>query len=767
MSKYMNNWEENRAAEYVNRFINATDQHVFLTGKAGTGKTTLLKQIVESTHKKVMITAPTGIAAINAGGVTLHSLFHLPFGTFIPENHFDPTIEITFQATTPKSLIKNLHMHGSKRALIQEIELLIIDEVSMLRADLLDAIDTVLRHIRSTKNQPFGGIQILFIGDLWQLPPVVKDEERTLMNRYYSNAYFFNALALRGCQPIYIELDHIYRQSDPRFIQLLNHFRVNEITRQDLEMLNQKYIPGFNPVENSGYIYLTTHNYKADNINRQALQQLKTTSFTYHSIIEGDFPESLFPVDETLELKEGAQVMFIKNDYSGERSYFNGKIGQVESISKEHIEVVFDDGTPSSMVERYTWEQKKFSLNKETREIEETIVGKFSQYPIRLAWAITVHKSQGLTFDKAVIDVSQAFAPGQIYVALSRLTSLKGLVLASPLRTEAPEIDPVLLDYSKSQPNESQLETTLYHASQDFLKKQILQAFQFQWMVDELKLHQESYDKDERKSAKQKYRGWAMLIQNEVTPLVEVAIKFQGQIRQLAQIQSPESIHLLLQRVSAARQYFQPLFNQFQTRVAEHKNQVKTEKGMKQYLAELQWVEGIFFQQLLNICKAEAMCLSVINQTGFNKKAVNELAENIRIKEISTDSGTKSKKNRKSTKKEQGYVDKSATKDKEPAESWKITLELFLKNRSIELTVKERGMAMSTIEGHLAECIERGLLDVSELVPTFKLNNIVKVAQELETQRLSPIRELLGDDYSYADIKFGVAYLKYEMDNEA
>jgi len=762
----MKDWEKNRAADFVNRFVNATDQHVFLTGKAGTGKTTLLKQIVETTHKKTMIAAPTGIAAINAGGITLHSLFHLPFGTFIPEDRFDTNMEISFQVTTPNGLIKNLHMHGTKRALIQEMELLIIDEVSMLRADLLDAIDTVLRFVRRTKSQPFGGIQILFIGDLWQLPPVVKDEERPLMNRYYPNAYFFNAHALRGCQPVYIELEHIYRQSDPQFIQLLNHFRVNEVTPHDIEVLNQKYVPGFNPVENRGYIYLTTHNYKADNINHRALQQLKSPTFHFDAQLEGDFPEYLYPVDFTLELKEGAQVMFIKNDYSGENAYFNGKIGKVDSISGEHIEVAFDDGSPSAIVERYTWENKKFSLNKETREIEETVAGKFSHYPIKLAWAITVHKSQGLTFDKAMIDVSQAFAPGQIYVALSRLTSLKGLVLASLIRTEAPDIDPALLNYSQSQQDQKHMEATFYQSSQEFLKKQVLQAFQFQWMIDEMKMHLESYDKDERKSTKQKYLGWALALQKEIIPLVEIADKFQGQIRQLSQNQQPESVHLLLQRVGAARQYFQPLFNQLQAKVAEHKTVVKREKGIKKYLTELLWVEGIFFRQLLNICKAEAMCQSVVNHTGFNKDTVRELSETIRPKTAINEPEAKKRKSKNAAGHEEGVGSKSGTKANEISDTRRASLEIFMQNRSVEETAKERGMAVSTIEGHLAGCIELGLLDVSELVPTKKLNNIVKVAQELETQHLSPIKELLGDDYSYSEIKFVIAYLRFELANE-
>ncbi len=748
----MNSFQEDKAAQYVNRFINATDQHVFLTGKAGTGKTTLLKAIVESTHKKTLIAAPTGIAAINAGGSTLHSLFHLPFGTFIPENRIDSNLEINTQLTTPNSLIKNLHMNATKRALIEEVELLIIDEVSMLRADLLDAIDAVLRYVRRNRNVPFGGVQILFIGDLWQLPPVVKDDEWGLLKRYYPTIYFFNALALKGNHPVYIELETIYRQTDQQFIDLLNHFRINEVTPTDVELLNRQYRPSFNPIDNPGYIYLTTHNYKADNINKQALEKLPGKRFAFKAKVEGDFSEYSYPVEYTLELKKGAQVMFIKNDYSGNSAYFNGKIGLVEEISNESIQVSFLDNSPSAEVEPYTWENKKFSLDKETREISETIVGKFTHFPLKLAWAITVHKSQGLTFDKAMIDISQAFAPGQIYVALSRLTALKGLVLTQPISINGPDVDPALLQYSQSAKDEMQMEESFERASSEYLKKQVIQAYSFGWMVRDLQEHIDSYDKDEVRSTKQKYLNWAMALQSKVKPLVEVANKFQSQISRLVQSQQPEALDTLLERVGAARQYFQPLLNELLSSIIEHKKQAKREKGTKKYLTELQWVEGIFYRQMLTISKAEALCQSVINRTELDKKMVQVLASAIRPVEPDGEPKASSIK----VKKPKG----------EQVDTRLTTLELYLKNKSVEETATARSMSPRTIEGHLAECIGKGMLDVNDLVTTKKLNEILKVAQELDTVLLSPIKELVDETITYAEIKYVMAYLAFESKEE-
>jgi predicted transcriptional regulator len=742
----MNYLDENQAAQWVNRFVNATNQHIFLTGKAGTGKTTLLKEIINTTHKKALIAAPTGIAAINAGGSTLHSLFHLPFGTFIPSNTIPPHLNIQSQLTTPASLIKNLHMNKNKRALLQEIELLIIDEVSMLRADLLDAIDMVLRFVRRSRDA-FGGLQLLFIGDLWQLPPVVKDDERIILNAFYPNVFFFNAKALGSNPPVYIELSTIYRQTDQHFIDLLNHFRVNEVTPADIALLNKYCNPQFKLMEHSGYIYLTTHNYKADAVNRKALEMLDGELHNFNATVEGDFSEHTYPVDFTLELKKNAQVMFIKNDYSGENAYYNGKIGKVAEMTGKSIKVEFDDGSKAAWVEPYTWEQKKFSLNKETREIEETVVGKFIHFPLKLAWAITIHKSQGLTFEKAMLDISQAFAPGQIYVALSRLTSLKGLVLARPLASEGPDMDDALYQFVRKQKAEAELEQLLLSSAQSYLQSKVFDSFNFSRLLMSLQEHIAGYTKDENKSAKQKHLSWAINLRNSLSPLIEVGIKFQSQLQRI--IRQGENTYLtkLYERVEAARIYFQPAFNKLLHEIEAQKELVKSDRGTKKYLTELQWLEGEFFEHLVAIGKAEALCLSALNNTQLNKDSVKQLTGNL---------GATLADNRKT-------VEKAPKQNKEKVDTRVATYDLYKQGLSVDEIAAKRSLTTATIEKHLADCIEKGLIEVDDLLKTTQLNIILNAIQSTDNQQISSVKLMLGDNASYTEIRYALAYLNYEQ----
>ena len=410
-------------ANYVLRFINQTNRSIFLTGKAGTGKTTLLKEIIKSTHKNCVVVAPTGIAALNAGGVTIHSMFQLPFGGFIPANNVDGNFNENIKFESKDTLRRHFKMSAVKRAVIQNMELLIIDEVSMLRSDLLDAIEFMLQSVRK-KKVPFGGVQVLFIGDLLQLPPVIRDEEWRTLKNYYKGKFFFHSHAIQQNPPLYIELSKIFRQTDEVFIDLLNNLRNNRITKVNVAFLNKYVQPNFDLKTNKGYITLTTHNAKADTINSQSLLDLEGNSRRYKAQIVDDFPDKIFPVDDYLELKIGAQIMFIKNDLSFDKHYFNGKMGVIYSLSDNEIRVQFPEENKIIEVERYEWQNIRYFVNTNTKEIEEEILGTFTHYPIKLAWAITVHKSQGLTFDKAALDVSQVFVPGQAYVALSRLRSL-------------------------------------------------------------------------------------------------------------------------------------------------------------------------------------------------------------------------------------------------------------------------------------------------------------------------------------------------------
>ena len=437
--------ENNPELQLAWQFIENTGTHLFLTGKAGTGKTTFLKRLREHTPKRMVVLAPTGIAAINAGGVAIHSFFQLSFAPFVPE-------------TTFNSAQMHYRFSKEKRNIIRSMDLLVIDEISMVRADLLDAIDDVLRRFRD-RSKPFGGVQLLMIGDLQQLAPVIKDEEWQMLNRYYDTPYFFSSRALRKSEYCTIELKKVYRQSDTHFLDMLNRIRENRCDKTLLDELNCRYIPNFNPAKEEGYIQLTTHNYQAQRINEYELAQLPGRSFTFRAQIDGKFPEYSYPTDEVLELKRGAQIMFVKNDSSGEHRYYNGMIGEVVNVSALGIEVRSKGSEDVFMLQEEEWTNAKYVLDEETKEITEDIEGVFKQFPLKLAWAITIHKSQGLTFERAIIDASASFAHGQTYVALSRCKTLEGLVLSAPLSARAvisdSAVDTFTEDARRNEPDET------------------------------------------------------------------------------------------------------------------------------------------------------------------------------------------------------------------------------------------------------------------------------------------------------------------------
>lgn len=408
------------------QLIETTGTHLFLTGKAGTGKTTFLRRLKSESPKRMIVLAPTGIAAINAGGVTIHSFFQLPFAPYIPESSFSTHGKTSYRFRYGKEKIN----------IIRSIDLLVIDEISMVRADLLDSVDAVLRRFRD-RGKPFGGVQLLMIGDLRQLSPVVKEEEWQMLGKYYDTPYFFSSQALKRTEYCTIELRKVYRQNDEAFLELLNRIRENHCDSRVLEVLNRRYIPGFEPKKEDGYIRLVTHNYQAQRINDHELAQLPGRSYTFRARIEGKFPDYSYPTDEVLELKRGAQVMFVKNDTSGECRYYNGMIGEVTALSAGGVEVRSKESNVSFVLQEEEWTNAKYVLDEETKEITEAIEGTFRQYPLKLAWAITIHKSQGLTFERAVIDASASFAHGQTYVALSRCKTLEGVVLSAPLSEKA------------------------------------------------------------------------------------------------------------------------------------------------------------------------------------------------------------------------------------------------------------------------------------------------------------------------------------------
>ena len=449
---------DNEMLRLASEYVQNTNTHIFLTGKAGTGKTTFLRNIRNISFKRMIVVAPTGVAAINAGGVTIHSFFQLPFGPQLPE-------EAVLPGETDPERVKSgaaryQKINRTKINIIKSLDLLVIDEISMVRADLLDAIDAVLRKYRN-RHLPFGGVQLLMIGDLHQLSPIAREDEWMLLSKYYDSVYFFSSRALQQCHYVSIELKHVYRQADIRFVELLNKVRDNKLDPDSVQLLNQRYIKGFVIPENEGYITLTTHNNQAREINQRKLEQLNSKILRFTAEIDGDFPEYSFPTDESLELKIGAQVMFVKNDPDPAKRFFNGKIGKLTGKEDDVLYVECPGDNEIIAVEPLVWHNCRYSLDAETNEIRETIIGTFTQFPLKLAWAITIHKSQGLTFDRAVIDANAAFAHGQVYVALSRCRTLEGLVLSSPINPSSVKsdytIDGFVSNIEANQPDDNRL----------------------------------------------------------------------------------------------------------------------------------------------------------------------------------------------------------------------------------------------------------------------------------------------------------------------
>jgi hypothetical protein len=539
---------ENPQLQLAYDFAERTGTHIFLTGKAGTGKTTFLKRLKESSPKRMVIVAPTGVAAINAGGVTIHSFFQMPFGPYLP-NDGNP------DSATPRQGYQK--MSREKINIIKSIDLLVIDEISMVRADLLDGIDETLRRYRN-RFKSFGGVQLLMIGDLQQLAPVAKEDEWAILRKYYENPFFFSSRALKSTHYVTIELKHIYRQSDPVFINLLNKVRDNNADAATFQELNKRYIPDFSLKAEDGYITLTTHNYQSQELNDKKLQLIEGKEHKFRARIEGEFPEYSYPTDLDLILKVGAQVMFVKNDISREKLFYNGKIGIVENIDNDTIYVKCAGEEDAISVTLAEWENNKYSIDEETKEIKETLAGKFIQYPLKLAWAITIHKSQGLTFERAIIDAKSAFAHGQVYVALSRCKTLEGLVLSTPINYSSIKTDATVSQFNRYAEENSPDTERLCKEKFEYQQSLLLELIDFSALQRRLSYCLKLMDEHKASLHLSLIEMFETMNRNLKTDLQEVSDKFKIQVLQLIkQNNDIEANESLQERIKKSNIYFE------------------------------------------------------------------------------------------------------------------------------------------------------------------------------------------------------------------
>ncbi|BAV08828.1 Helicase [Filimonas lacunae] len=714
-------------------FVNYSARHVFLTGKAGTGKTTFLRHVRDNTSKKMAIVAPTGVAAINAGGVTMHSFFHLPMGLYVPTEQSGWNAS-NAPITNQHTLFKNIRFNKDKIKLLNQLELLVIDEVSMLRADMLDAIDTILRHFRNNP-RPFGGLQVLYIGDLFQLPPVTGREEWEIMKEHYRSPFFFDAHVIRQAFPVYIELQKVYRQRDPVFVNLLNNIRNNRCTPADLQLLQQHYNPAFVPAAEDNYIMLTTHNFKADAVNQQALQLLPGESHTFTAEITGEFSEKAFPAEKTLQLKAGAQIMFIKNDKGESRRYYNGKIGVIKRIDAEGIYIHFPGEPAEFLLETEKWKNIRYDYSEMEDKVKEEELGSFSQYPIRLAWAVTIHKSQGLTFDKAVIDAGASFAPGQVYVALSRLTSLQGLVLHSIIHPHHMYADDRVMPYIQQSQEGVNLAELLLASNGEFVKTSLVQCFNWSLVVT---AWQDLYDSFATRQMAGKPEE-VLFIQLQLRKLVlqqDTARKFCRQLEFLLATGKEDNYRQLQERTQSAAEYFEKLLtNDIITPLLSHIKDLAVKAKQKKYIDDLQSLWLTAMRKKETVQKAVQLTSGLVNNIS-TQQLLDILNAPSAIQGVVRKSGGGSE---------------GAGADKKPSRL--VTLEMFLEGQLIEDVAAARAITVTTAESHLLECIRMKELRATDMVSPEKIAVIEATLDELQATFSGPVKEKLGDDYSYTEIR--------------
>jgi hypothetical protein len=700
-------------------FIRYTSRSVFLTGKAGTGKTTFLKYIAQHTDKHLAIAAPTGVAAINAGGMTLHSLFQLPFGIYLPAfNGQQSALQITTRAT----LFQHLHFSQGKRDLLKELDLLIIDEVSMVRCDMLDAVDAILRTVRRNQ-KPFGGVQVLFIGDLYQLSPVAKNEEWALLKEHYESPFFFHSKVMEEAPPLCIELTKIYRQNEQTFIDLLNNIRNNEVEEHDLQLLNDR----LHTKQEEGAVVLTTHNAKADTINEAALRKLPGKLFTFNAEVVGDFPDRNYPTEETLTLKKGARIMFIKNDSSEEKLYYNGKMATVTHVDEDAIEAEFDAGSTID-IPKEVWRNIRYEYNAQTDTIEEEELGSFTQYPIRLAWAITIHKSQGLTFQKASIDAGSSFAPGQVYVALSRCTSLDGLTLQSAITRRQIMTDPQVVAYSRQLSRENELTNLLPREKHAYEMQRFINLFDFT-------------------KVKQAITEWAADVPDKKLPDVDAAITLSRQLSKKA-----DELLLLAEKT---RQWMERNFKA----ADESNSQALLVQGLTRSVSHF---NGVLHDDFFVKLQGHLATLKGKSKVKKYTREVVALAQGIagvakKIRSATWNGELLLKQNDKPF--DETITAKSVDEKPSVNSAWESKL-LFDSGISIEGIASARGLAQSTIEGHIAQFVKTGDIDIKKLLSEERIARIHNAFADEQTTSLASVKQKLGEGFSYGEIRMVFNWLE-------
>ncbi len=711
------------APELAKEFVLKTFANVFVTGKAGTGKTTFLKSIQHNTLKNTVVGAPTGVAAINAGGMTLHSLFQLPFNAFIPTKQ-----RVSANFSNINTIFENFKFSKAKIELLKELELLIIDEVSMLRCDTLDCIDTILRTVRKNQNDAFGGVQVLFIGDLFQLPPVIKDDEWNVLKDYYDTPFFFSALVIKESNFLNIEFTKIYRQSEEKFIRLLNKVRNNEMTEDDFYLLNERHQPEM-LTELEDYITLSTHNVKVDRINQAQLQKLDGDLNEFTADISGDFNENALPTEMKLQLKIGAQVMFIKNDSRPEKKYYNGKLATIKKITKEDIIVQFFEDETEFKVEKETWENIRYNYNITTDKIEEDTIGSFTQYPLKLAWAITIHKSQGLTFEKAVIDAGYAFAAGQVYVALSRCTNLNGLFLMTRISQNAIMSDARIVDFTENYlSSEQDLQQQLPFQKIEYAKAQLIKAFDWNKTVD---LLGEFTDFVQEKKIPEKENIVSLLksLEKNMQELKQIAATFSVQLQViLDHIDKSENQTLLQLRVLKSIHYFgEKLAKEIIQPLHLYIVSIQNKKGVRGFLKKADEVEQALISKLKQIEKLQ------FGDTAFYEGSSFYNADK--------------------------FLSEKLKEKPQKGESHRESLRLYKDGKTIDDIAKERAMAVTTIEGHLASFIPSGEVAIADFLKEEELAEIKSIIDKLSTTQLSMIKQYFGDRFSFGQLRMAIAYL--------